>query len=221
MVRQIPIDLSQVIGNEWVGFPGGELEGRRPRALCPSCRAEAESLRSRSRQGEAGRASGSHEAPGGATPSERAGGGAPREVGKVDDRSRRLLCFQCYRLDLDRQRPLKAAGALNTATDERFQSTLPFEPINVARLVRLKAERAATQAARQTGTVQYADRVRHAQIAARHALQRNVARVEAGRARRDEDARDLYQHRTAVLAAAAHAAELQLPDAWLPFVVAR
>src|SRR6186997_2174446 len=24
--------------DEWVTFPGGELEGKRPKALCPSCR---------------------------------------------------------------------------------------------------------------------------------------------------------------------------------------
>ena len=25
--------------DEWLGFPGGELEGKRPRRLCPDCRA--------------------------------------------------------------------------------------------------------------------------------------------------------------------------------------
>lgn len=136
--------------------------------------------------------------------------------------SLRTLCFQCYRLDLDRQRAFRAAGALNTASHERFQSTLPFEPVNIARLVRLKAERVAAQVDKQAGAGRYAERVRHAQIAARHALRRIAARVEAGRVRgEDEDARDLSEHRTAILAAAAHAAELQLPEAWLPFVVSR
>src|SRR5438552_5373557 len=28
----------QTVGEEWVSFPGGELEGQRPKALCPACR---------------------------------------------------------------------------------------------------------------------------------------------------------------------------------------
>ena len=31
-------DHVQTIAKEWVTFPGGELEGTRPKALCPSCR---------------------------------------------------------------------------------------------------------------------------------------------------------------------------------------
>ncbi|OFW27364.1 MAG: hypothetical protein A3H97_11010 [Acidobacteria bacterium RIFCSPLOWO2_02_FULL_65_29] len=121
---------------------------------------------------------------------------------------------------MDRQRAFKAAGALDTASDERFQSTLPFEPVNIARLVHLKAEWAVAQADRQTGAGRYAHRVRLAQIAARHALRRIAAGVDAG-CGPDEEQHDLHEHRAAVLAAAAHAAELQLPDAWLPFVVSR
>src|ERR1051325_10256898 len=30
--------LNQVAENEWVTFPGGELEGRRPKTLCGPCR---------------------------------------------------------------------------------------------------------------------------------------------------------------------------------------
>ena len=29
---------SQVVTDEWVSFPGGELEGKRPKALCGACR---------------------------------------------------------------------------------------------------------------------------------------------------------------------------------------
>src|SRR5919198_5965987 len=29
---------SQTFDDEWVSFPGGELEGRRPTVLCPACR---------------------------------------------------------------------------------------------------------------------------------------------------------------------------------------
>ena len=51
------------------------------------------------------------------------------------------LCFQCFRLGVERNRKLKAAGNLYTASEARFQSSLPFEPVNHARLMRLKAER--------------------------------------------------------------------------------
>src|SRR4051812_45512618 len=83
-----------VIEGEWASFPGGELEGKRPKALCPVCR---EQLR--------------RAAEGGAALSER-----------------RSLCFQCYRVELERERALAAAGELDTASESRFQTTLPFEP---------------------------------------------------------------------------------------------
>jgi hypothetical protein len=31
-------EYAQVARDEWVSFPGGELEGKRPKALCPACR---------------------------------------------------------------------------------------------------------------------------------------------------------------------------------------
>ncbi len=57
------------------------------------------------------------------------------------------LCFECYRVDLARERALQAARHLNTASEARFQDSLPFEPINRARLERLRAERATVRAA--------------------------------------------------------------------------
>src|SRR5438128_1863406 len=95
--------------SDWVGFPGGELEGKRPKALCPACREDVGGLWTR-RSGHA-------------------------------DRGRRTLCFQCYRAEIDRDRALKAAGGLDTASVERFQTALPFEPVNRARLEMLKADR--------------------------------------------------------------------------------
>jgi len=92
---------AQVVEGEWITFPGGELEGKRPKALCPSCR---EAL-NREAEGQ----------------------------GRRSSRSR-PLCFQCYRADLDRDRALQAAGQLDTASDTRFQSQLPFEPVDRARL---------------------------------------------------------------------------------------
>jgi len=171
---------AQVVEGEWITFPGGELEGKRPKALCPSCR---EAL-NREAEGPARRSSRS-----------------------------RPLCFQCYRADLDRDRALQAAGQLDTASDARFQSQLPFEPIDRARLEMLKAVRSGERTAAVQGIGQYVDKRRRAQIAARHALQAVAAGLKT---------RGLAPALEAqVMAAAAHAAELQLPDAWLPFVVCR
>lgn len=159
-----PVRELQVVDSDWVIFPGGELEGKRPKALCKACRERR--LRS--------------------------GSPAP-------------LCFQCYLADLDRERALKAAGQLDTASDERFQAALPFEPVNRRRLDRLRAERSAERAAMQSGVGRSVDKRRRAQIAARHALQKIVAGLQGHR----------------VPMSAIHAAELQLPEAWLPFVVSR
>jgi hypothetical protein len=74
-------------------------------------------------------------------------------------------------------------------------------------------ERAAARAAMQVGVGPFVDRRRQAQITARHALQSIAAGLTARRpAPADRDR---------VMTAAFHAAELQLPESWLPFVVAR
>src|SRR6266480_1026349 len=114
---------AQVIDKEWVTFPGGELDGERPKALCPACRAALQR-------------------------GDRAA-------------SPRPLCFQCYRADLDRQRALRAAGDLDTASEPRFQTQLPFEPIDRVRLDRLKAARTEVLGRTAGG---YDDRRRRAQI---------------------------------------------------------
>jgi hypothetical protein len=197
--------LPQVTQNEWVEFPGGELEGRRPHAMCPECRDRLK----------------------------RAASGLARSPLN----RRPALCFQCYLADLERQRALKAAGSLDTASPERFQVGLPFEPVNHARLERLRAERAVARAELRTGEGRFLDRRRQAQIAARHALKRLAAGIslrgvsraadgaQGSSAAHAEEAREsghgIPRELARVLADAAHAAELQLPDAWLPFVVAR
>jgi len=180
MAHEPVLLASQVVDGEWVTFPGGELEGKRPKALCAACREalkrEASSLLRRS------------------TPA-------------------RALCFQCYRAELDRERALQAAGDLDTASDARFQSQLPFEPVNRPRLDMLKAERSEARAASVQGIGQYVDKRRRAQIAARHALQQIAAGLKARQLAPAMEAQ--------LMASAAHAAELQLPEAWLPFVVSR
>lgn len=173
----------QTVADEWVTFPGGELEGRRPRTLCRACR-EALNVAVRA--------------------------GAPQSGSAA---SRRTLCFQCYRAELDRERALAAASELDTASDARFQTQLPFEPVNTARLAMLKAEHVAARGVMLQGAGRFVDRRRQAQIAARHALQAIVAGVTAHRLAPAARAR--------ALAAAIHAAELQLPESWLPFVVSR
>jgi hypothetical protein len=172
-------DYAQVVRDEWVSFPGGELEGRRPTTLCPSCR-EALKREATSRFRPSG-------------PS-------------------RPLCFQCYRAGLDRERALTAAGQLDTATDARFQWQLPFEPINAGRLAELKRARADARIAASVGIGVYADKRRQAQLAARHALQAIADGLRAHRG---------APERTPEMTAAIHAVELQLPEAWLPFVVGK
>jgi hypothetical protein len=167
--------------DEWAGFPGGELEGKRPRRLCSACRAALQAVVGAS-----------------AT--------VPQSPAKA-------LCFQCYRADVERDRALKAAGALSTASEERFQSALPFEPVNRPRLEMLKAERGTARMTLQEGRGKFEERRRRAQLAARHALQRIAAGLSARHRASAEHAREM--------ATAIHAAELQLPESWMPFVVSR
>jgi hypothetical protein len=163
---------------DWVPFPGGELEGPRPSALCPECRSK---LRQSALHGSALRP--------------------------------KTLCFQCYRTSLDRDRRLSAAANLDTASEARFQESLPFDPINQVRLKMLRAEREAARTAARVITGGFEERRRRAQIAARHVLRDavSVRRTAAFTA----------AERERVVAAAVHAAELQLPAAWLPFVMAK
>src|SRR4051812_7048163 len=127
------------------------------------------------------------------------------------------LCFQCYRVEFERNRKIKAAGELNTASDARFQVALPFEPVNVPRLAQLKIEREQSRTQARMGNGVYAERRRRAQIQARRAL----GRIFRGLQQRELDDRNQALPRESVIAAAVHAAELQLPESWLPFVVAR
>lgn len=178
--------VKDVKDSDWVGFPGGELEGKRPKTLCPACRRQLQDMCSAGLQ-------------------------------TCRDGVRPPLCFQCYRAEIDRDRALKAAGELDTASAERFQTALPFEPVNRPRLEMLKAERSTARVstlATNSGT--FADRRRQAQIAARHALQRIATGLV-----RNSTWKPTPADREREIAAAIHAAELQLPESWLPFVVSR
>lgn len=173
--------INQPATDEWVSFPGGELEGRRPKTLCQACREKLALTTACVARPLPGRQP---------TPT---------------------LCFQCYRADFERDRALRAAGQLDTASDARLQQQLPFEPVDHARLAMLKAERSAAHV--EMGRVApFVDRRRHAQIAARHALQAIAEGLQARQAGGSD--------RDRILASAIHAAELQLPESWIPFVVA-
>jgi hypothetical protein len=187
-------EYGQLAQDEWVSFPGGELEGRRPKVLCAPCRAALQQeAAGRSTRPDVVRPDGN--------------------VNRNDARRARSLCFQCYRADLDRQRGIAAAGQLDTSSEARFQYQLPLEPVDRFRLDSLKASRADARIASVQGIGAYIDKRRHAQIAARHALQ---LIADGLRARQLSPA----DRRTA-FGDAIHAAELQLPESWLPFVVSR
>jgi hypothetical protein len=172
---------NQTSADEWVSFPGGELEGKRPKVMCTACRHELN-----------------------------------RAAAAAEILKPRTLCFQCYRVELNRERALKAAGELDTATVARFQTTLPYEPVDTVRLARLKAERAEARATQHQGVGHFVNKRRQAQIAARHALQTIFAGVKARQA--DASAQTNAER---VVMSAIHAAELQLPESWLPFAVSR
>ena len=175
IVRRM-VRTEEVTEGEWVSFPGGELEGQKPKVMCPACR---ERLRAAARATAV-------------TPT----GPAP-------------VCFECYRVDLARQRALHAARNLNTASEARFQGSLPFDPINRARLERLRAERATVRAAMKVGTACFVDKRRRAQIAARHVLERLAAGL------------DSHVATPADREPARADGVVQLPEAWLPFVMSR
>jgi hypothetical protein len=195
-------EYTQVVVDEWVSFPGGELEGRRPKTLCQACR---DKLRLQA---------------------------TLKVASSLRRADARTLCFQCYRADVARERALRAAGELDTASESRFQCQLPFEPLNKARLDVLKAERAEARAASVEdlgGLGQYAARRRQAQMAARHALQRIAAGLGTRQAAAAHSAPVSASAATSAAGdcdlaswgAAVYAAELQLPESWLPFVVSR
>src|SRR4029079_18833739 len=100
---------SQMAAEEWVTFPGGELEGRRPKALCPACR-------TRLRQAAAG--------------------GAPHH--RIVAPPHQPLCFNCYRAELKSEQALHAARELDPGSVELFQGALPLEPVDRPRLDMLK-----------------------------------------------------------------------------------
>ncbi len=131
--------------SEWMPFPGGELEGKRPKRLCPACR-----QRSGQEIGNAQLAARGTESAG----------------------TRQPLCFQCYRLELDRERALEAAGAARHRFGRAVSGRAAVRAGEPGAAV--DAQGGARRGARRVssaGVGRFADRRRQAQIAARHALQ--------------------------------------------------
>jgi hypothetical protein len=210
MLPHHTVPASAIPDEDWGTFPGGELAGRRPRTLCAACRAHLA----------------------------RAAAGARGREALVGPRARRI-CFECYRADLERERSLgrprsvgeavaapgserrraagsppdaRAAAPVGAEFEARWQHLLPFEPVNRPRLERLRMERASARSASGMGIGRFEEQRRKAQIAARRALQRAIAGLQGeGHA----------AGRGGEVAAVVHAAELQLPESWLPFVVSR
>lgn len=140
---------------------------------------------------------------------------AARGARSVVEARNPALCFQCFRLDVERNRKLKAAGELNTASDSRFQHALPFEPVNTSRLAQLKAERQQARTTAREGVGACIEKRRRAQIEARHALATIFRGLKQRRLAHPGDASQRP------VTPAAHVADLQLPAAWLPFVAAQ
>jgi hypothetical protein len=176
--------------DEWISFPGGELEGQPPRVLCPACR-DAVLRAATARPGAAVSSGGS-------------------QAGRAE--RMRTLCFQCYRANLDRRRALRAAADV-PVSEEHFQSQLPFEPVNSPRLERLKAERSRARVLEARGAGRFVSLRREAQIAARRTLE-----IAAAVSRRRQPADWRRHDRGDAFNAAVHAVELQFPESWLPFI---
>jgi len=189
------------------------LEGKRPKALCPACRealkreaSSALSTRHSALSTQHSALSTRHSAPG----TQHSAPGTQHS----SPSTRKTLCFACYRAEMDRQKAMAAAGRLDTASEARFQYQLPFEPVDRPRLDRLKADRETARVAdRATLTGPSVDNRRRAQIEARHALQQIAAGLRSHAvAKADRDK---------AMASVFHAAELQLPESWIPFVMSR
>lgn len=170
--HQLPAD-PQLVEKEWIAFPGGELEGPRPKVYCAECRVTR------------------------------------RHAASL---AKRTLCFKCYRLGLERERGIKAAAELNTASEIRFQTTLPFQPVDRVRLATLRASHAAVKAESVKRAGSYTHRRRRAQITARHALERISQGLRSRHVNVVMNREGDNITRTA---------KLEVPPAWLPFVGAR
>ena len=193
------------IPGEWVAFPGGELEGLRPRPRCPACRQLPPDRASHSSAAvEPGR-------PGTLEPSSAAVTGRTRP-----------LCFQCYRLALTHERALKAAAEFTGASDERFHLARPFEPVNASRLTTLKIARERARAAAKEGPGACIERRRQGQIAARHALARLAEGLGTVSVGHGPGGRATHESAADVRASATQFQKsFQFPESWLPFVVSR
>jgi hypothetical protein len=129
------------------------------------------------------------------------------------------LCFQCYRADLDRQKALQQAAALDTGSEERFQWQLPLDPVDRPRVAMLRAARVTSRASMAPRQRDLVERRRRAQIAARDTLGRLAAGLKARGIVAGGGAGKVV---TTTLKAEAprRAVPAEFPEAWLPFLAA-
>lgn len=116
------------------------------------------------------------------------------------------ICFACYRADRVREQALLAAKHFDTASPARFAEPGAFEPVNRARLARLRAERLEARRLRDAVDARFGDRRRSAQLSARRALQL-IAEGLRTRCSPPPMRREPADQRTP-----------PLPESWLPFV---
>jgi hypothetical protein len=213
--------------SDWVTFPGGELEGERPNAMCTRCRERAFS---------ANRVDSTSV--------------FPSSLPALPDRPA-PLCFQCYRLELERQRRARAASELQAMSEERLQFLLPLEAVDQPRLTMLRAELAQGREVREVREItkspgQAAANVNRANTAVNAP---NAVTVNAANVNNDSPRRDLVVKRRRAQIAARHALStiagglairratgterlaihpfgetgdsVQFPASWIPFLVSR
>ena len=185
-ITQAPAQFAKDLkDSDWVGFPGGELEGKRPKALCPACR-DGPSAPGRRATGPTPSCPLFPMLPRRNRPRSRPQGGGPaghRVGGAVPDRAA-----------VRAGQPAAARDAEGGAIDR----------------ARLDARNEFGQVCRPQASG--ADR-RAPRAAADRSGPRRQQCVEA-----DAPGNDVRERE---MAAAIHAAELQLPESWLPFVVSR
>ena len=170
-------ETRQTIQEEWVTFPGGELEGKRPKALCQRAARPKSGSRHRAYHGAPGTSSVVLPV-------------LPGRVGAIEPCS----CWSARH---------SIRGTL--------QVQLPFEPVNEPRLAKLKWIAPSAQLRSSESAASSTSGVRHKSP---HATRSQM--IAAGLR-----TRQLAGDNVRAMDMAIHAAELQLPESWLPFVVSR
>ena len=143
MTDDSPAGSRQVVDPEWVPLSGGDLEARRPRAMCPACTAKAHRRLSVARLLPC--------------------------VPRVRNPPPALSVFG---LGWRAERALIAARDAPSVSVAGFQDVLPLEPVRSRELERLRMARVSIRTTAEFGAGAFEHRRRQAQMAARHELGR-------------------------------------------------